>query len=52
MQNERPKDKEGTIIDMTQGVTTLMLTMKKKLNGEGNLMKIGAKMWQSLSYLM
>ena len=42
------QDKEDNIIDMNQEV--LIMTMMKKPNGEGNIMKIGANMWQSLIY--
>jgi len=45
------QDKEGIIVDMIQGVLTIMVAMMKKPNGEGtNIMKIGAKMWQSLIF--
>jgi len=43
-----PIDKGDTIIDMTQGFLKLIMVMMKKPNGEGNIMKIGANMWQSL----
>jgi len=45
--------KEGDIIKgMNQEVIKIMVAMKKKTNGGGILLKIGAKMWQSLFYHM
>jgi len=46
-----PKDKGDIIVDMNQEVLIIMVAMMKKPNGGGtNIMKIGAKMWQSLIF--
>jgi len=39
------KDKGDTILDMNQEVLQIIMAMMKKLNGEGNIMKIGTSMW-------
>jgi len=41
------KDKGGTIVDRIQEILKIIKDMKKKPNGGGTNMKIGAKMWQS-----
>ena len=46
------KDKEDTIIDMNQEVLKIIMDIKKKPNGGCTIMMIGAKMWQSLIYLL
>jgi len=50
MQHERPPEQRRQHHRYEQEVLQIIKAMMKKPNGEGNILKIGANMWQSLIY--